>query len=92
VRAIAQKLGAIDSMLCEWRRLYAPRPSVNRGAPQTLERHIRKVRVCAANWCGCKTAVGMPLKNTRARFHPTLTSRQQLIMEMGERLKERAGK
>ena len=37
VRAIAKELGVTDSMLYEWRRLYAPRPGVDGGAPQTLE-------------------------------------------------------
>ena len=37
VRAIAEELGVTDSMLYEWRRLYAPRPGANVGAPATLE-------------------------------------------------------
>ena len=37
VRAIAKELGVTDSMLYEWRRIYAPRPGANVGAPQTLE-------------------------------------------------------
>jgi len=37
VRAIAKELGVTDSMLHEWRRLYAPRPGVDGGAPTTLE-------------------------------------------------------
>ena len=37
VRAIAKELGVTDSMLYEWRRLYAPRPGVDGGAPATLE-------------------------------------------------------
>jgi len=37
VRAIAKELGVTDSMLHEWRRLYAPRPGVDGGAPATLE-------------------------------------------------------
>ena len=37
VRAIAKELGVTDSMLYEWRRLYAPRPGADVGAPQSLE-------------------------------------------------------
>ena len=37
VRAVAKELGVTDSMLHEWRRLYAPRPGVDGGAPATLE-------------------------------------------------------
>ena len=37
VRAIAKELGVTDSMLHEWRRLYARRPGVDSGAPATLE-------------------------------------------------------
>lgn len=37
VRAIAEELAVTDSMLHAWRRLYAPRPGVDTGAPQSLE-------------------------------------------------------
>lgn len=37
VRAIAKELGITDSMLYEWRRIYAPRPGIDVGAPQSLE-------------------------------------------------------
>jgi len=37
VRAIAKELGVTDSMLYEWRRLYAPRPGAEVGAPASLE-------------------------------------------------------
>ena len=37
VRAIAKELGISDSMLYEWRRIYAPRPGAEVGAPQSLE-------------------------------------------------------
>lgn len=37
VRAIAKDLGITDSMLYEWRRVYAPRPGADVGAPQSLE-------------------------------------------------------
>lgn len=37
VREIAKELGVTDSMLYEWRRLYAPRPGADGGTPQSLE-------------------------------------------------------
>ena len=37
VRAIAEELGVTDSMLYEWRRIYAPKPSASGPAPSSLE-------------------------------------------------------
>ncbi len=37
VRAVAQELGVTNSMLYEWRRIYAPRPSASGPAPRSLE-------------------------------------------------------
>jgi transposase len=37
VRAIAEELGVADSMLYEWRRIYAPKPSASGPAPRSLE-------------------------------------------------------
>lgn len=47
VRQIAEELGVTDSMLYEWRRLFAPRPGVDTGAPQTAaekDEEIRRLR------------------------------------------------
>ena len=37
VRQIADELGVTDSMLYEWRRIYAPKPSASGPAPRSLE-------------------------------------------------------
>lgn len=37
VKEVAEELGVTASMLYEWRRLYAPRPSVAGPTPQSLE-------------------------------------------------------
>ncbi len=37
VRTIAKELGVADSVLYEWRRIYAPRPGADVGAPSSLE-------------------------------------------------------
>ena len=37
VKEVAEELGVTSLMLYEWRRLYAPRPSVAGPAPQSLE-------------------------------------------------------
>lgn len=47
VRQIAEELGVTDSMLYEWRRLFAPRPGADTGAPQTdaeKDEEIRRLR------------------------------------------------
>ena len=47
VRQIAAELGVSDSMLYEWRRLFAPRPGADTGAPQTgpeKDEEIRRLR------------------------------------------------
>jgi transposase len=47
VRQIAAELGVTDSSLYEWRRLFAPRPGANTGAPQTAaekDDEIRRLR------------------------------------------------
>ena len=44
VRQIADELGVTDSMLYEWRRLFAPRPGVDPGAPQTAEEKDEEIR------------------------------------------------
>ena len=47
VRQIADELGITDSMLYEWRRLFAPRPGADTGTPQTAvekDEEIRRLR------------------------------------------------
>ena len=47
VRQIADELGVTDSILYEWRRLFAPRPGAQTGAPQTAaekDEEIRRLR------------------------------------------------
>ena len=47
VRQIAEELGVTDSMLYEWRRLFAPRPGAGTGTPQTAaekDDEIRRLR------------------------------------------------
>lgn len=47
VRQIADELGVTDSMLYEWRRLFAPRPGADTGTPQTAaekDEEIRRLR------------------------------------------------
>ncbi len=47
VREIAEELGVTDTMLYEWRRLFAPRPGAETGAPQTAaekDEEIRRLR------------------------------------------------
>lgn len=47
VRQIAAELGVTDTMLYEWRRVYAPRPGADTGTPQTAaekDEEIRRLR------------------------------------------------
>lgn len=47
VRQIAAELGVTDSMLHQWRRLFAPRPGADTGTPQTAaekDEEIRRLR------------------------------------------------
>ena len=43
VKATAQELGVSESMLYEWRRLFAPRAGHDSGQPQTLEQAQEEV-------------------------------------------------
>lgn len=43
VRAVAEQLGVTDSMLYEWRRLFAPRPGAEVGTPRSLEEANREI-------------------------------------------------
>jgi transposase-like protein len=47
VRQIAEELGVTDSILYEWRRLFASRPGADTGTPQTgaeKDEEIRRLR------------------------------------------------
>lgn len=43
VKAVAEELGVTDSLLYEWRRVYAPRPSMPTSAPASLEDANREI-------------------------------------------------
>ena len=43
VRAVAEELGVTDSLLYEWRRIYAPRPSLPTSAPASLDDANREI-------------------------------------------------
>ena len=43
IRAVAQELGVAESMLYQWRGLYAPRPGAKVGAPQSLDEAQKEI-------------------------------------------------
>ncbi len=43
IKAVAQELGVSESMLYQWRGLYAPRPGVNVGEPQSLDEAQKEI-------------------------------------------------
>lgn len=73
VRAIAEELGVTDSMLYEWRRIYAPKPSASGPAPRSLEdaqegdhAPARRGRAIARAGDDPKKIAGHPLRTARS--------------------------